>query len=87
VAMKAGKRRALGTSLPDRILERIEQLKASVQSRVEHAFRVLKRQFGYLKVRYRGLAQEYRAAPHAVCLGQCVSGTTTIDDHVGEVRP
>lgn len=28
---------------------------ASVRSRVEHVFRVLKRQFGYTKVRYRGL--------------------------------
>ncbi len=28
---------------------------AKVRSRVEHVFRVLKRQFGYVKVRYRGL--------------------------------
>jgi hypothetical protein len=31
--------------------------KASVRARVEHAFRVLERQFGYAKVRYRGLAK------------------------------
>ena len=55
--MKAGKRRALGTSVLGRIRERLEQLKASVRSRVEHPFRVLKRQFGYVKVRYRGLAK------------------------------
>jgi IS5 family transposase len=57
VAMKAGKRRALGTSVLGRILERLEQLKASVRSRVEHPFRVIKRQFGYTRVRYRGLAR------------------------------
>jgi len=57
VAMKAGKRRALGTSVLGRILERLEQLKASVRSRVEHPFRMIKRQFGYTKVRYRGLAK------------------------------
>jgi IS5 family transposase len=57
VAMKAGKRRTLGTSVLSRILERLEQLKASVRSRVEHPFRVIKRQFGYTKVRYRGLAK------------------------------
>jgi IS5 family transposase len=57
VAMKAGKRRALGRSEHDRVKERIEQLKASVRSRGEHAFRVLKRQFGHAKVRYRGLAK------------------------------
>ena len=32
-------------------------LVAKVRSRVEHVFRVLKRQFGYTKVRYRGLAK------------------------------
>ena len=32
------------------------QLKASVRAKVEHPFRVVKRQFGYVKVRYRGLA-------------------------------
>jgi transposase, IS5 family len=57
VAMKPGKRRALGKSAYDRILERIEKLKAQVRARGEHAFRVVKRQFGYVKVRYRGLAK------------------------------
>jgi IS5 family transposase len=28
-----------------------------VRSRVEHLFRVIKRQFGYTKVRYKGLAK------------------------------
>jgi len=37
------------------IVDEIEQLKASVRAKVEHAFRVVKRQFGYTKVRYRGL--------------------------------
>jgi transposase, IS5 family len=57
VAMKPGKRRALGNSAYDRILERIEKLKAQVRARGEHAFRVVKRQFGYVKVRYQGLAK------------------------------
>jgi IS5 family transposase len=37
--------------------ERWERFKASLRARVEHPFRVLKRQFGYTKVRYRGLAK------------------------------
>ena len=57
VAMKAGKRRALKGSALGRILERLEKLKAQVRARVEHPFRVVKRQFGYQKVRYRGLAK------------------------------
>jgi IS5 family transposase len=57
VAMRPGKRRALGDTPAGRLRERIEHLKAQVRARGEHAFRVIKRQFGYLKVRYRGLAK------------------------------
>ena len=32
--------------------ERWEHFKASVRAKVEHPFRVVKRQFGYTKVRY-----------------------------------
>ena len=28
---------------------------SSIQARVEHVFRVIKRQFGYTKVRYKGI--------------------------------
>ncbi|WP_234352538.1 transposase, partial [Xanthomonas citri] len=37
--------------------ERWEHFKASVRAKVEHPFRVIKHQFGYTKVRYRGLAK------------------------------
>ncbi|ASK90141.1 MULTISPECIES: IS5 family transposase [Xanthomonas] len=37
--------------------QRWERFKASVRAKVEHPFRVIKRQFGYTKVRYRGLAK------------------------------
>ena len=37
------------------ILDKIETCKASVRAKVEHPFRVIKRQFGHTKVRYRGL--------------------------------
>ena len=35
--------------------KRLNRLMAALRSAVEHPFRVLKRQFGYTKVRYRGL--------------------------------
>ena len=58
VAMQPGKRRALNTTHKwARMLEKAEQLKASVRAKVEHPFRVVKQQFGYAKVRYRGLAK------------------------------
>jgi len=37
------------------MIELAERHKASVRAKVEHPFRVVKRQFGYAKVRYRGL--------------------------------
>jgi len=40
-----------------RYAERWERCKASVWARVAHPFRVIKRQFGYMKVRYRGIAK------------------------------
>ncbi|BAL95903.1 IS5 family transposase [Rubrivivax gelatinosus] len=58
VALRPGLRRLLDARDPqDAITERIEQLKASVRAKVEHPFRVLKRQFGFTKVRYRGLVK------------------------------
>jgi IS5 family transposase len=58
VAMQPSKRRALNLDDEvDRLTERIEKLKASVRAKVEHPFRVIKRQFGHVKVRYRGLAK------------------------------
>lgn len=57
VAMRPGLRKWLDRSnLRESILDEIERLKASVRAKVEHPFRVLKRQFGFTKVRYRGLA-------------------------------
>ena len=35
----------------------IEKIKAGVRAKVEHPFRVIRRQFGYVKTRYRGLAK------------------------------
>src|SRR5690606_40944625 len=57
IAMRPGKRSALGKSNMGRMLESYEQAKASLRSRVEHPFRVIKCQFGFTKVRYRGLAK------------------------------
>ena len=58
VAMRPGKRRALDKSTPmGAILDKLEQAKARIRAKVEHPFRVIKRQFGYVKVKYRGLAK------------------------------
>lgn len=56
IAMRPGKRRALNKdNTADMMLDHAEKLKAGIRAKVEHPFRVIKRQFGYVKVRYRGL--------------------------------
>ena len=58
VAMRPGLRRKLNPFIErDFVAERVEKMKASIRAKVEHPFRVLKRQFGFTKVRYRGLAK------------------------------
>ena len=57
IAMRPGKRRLLGDGALDRRRESYERSKARLRARVEHPFRVIKRQFGFTKVRYRGLAK------------------------------
>ncbi|MDB5743862.1 MAG: transposase, partial [Polaromonas sp.] len=55
VAMRPGKRRQQKHTPWGHLTEQAEKLKASIRARVEHPFRVIKRQFGHTKVRYRGL--------------------------------
>ena len=54
-------RRSAVNALPEGKLKQatktLEYIKAAVRSKVEHPFRVVKRQFGYTKVRYRGLVK------------------------------
>lgn len=57
VAMKRSVRKALPKdSLGDK-MEWIEQAKASIRSKVEHPFHVVKNLFHHRKTRYRGLAK------------------------------
>ena len=58
IAMMPGKRKVLDKETPmGAVLEKLEQAKASIRAKVEHPFRVIKRQFGFVKVKYRGLAK------------------------------
>lgn len=57
IAARPSTIKAIGNARARQREQRWEQFKASVRAKVEHAFRVMKRQFGYTKVRYRGLAK------------------------------
>lgn len=46
------KKRALGA-----MLDKLEKTKASIRAKVENPFRVIKRQFGFQKAKYKGLAK------------------------------
>ena len=50
VAMRPGKRRALDKEAPvGKLRDELERVKARIRAKVEHPFRVIKRQFGYLR--------------------------------------
>jgi IS5 family transposase len=57
IAAKRGKVQAMKDGRAKHKVETIEKRKASIRARVEHPFRVIKRQFGLVKVRFRGLAK------------------------------
>lgn len=58
VAMMPGRRRALDKGIAiGRLTDELETIKARIRAKVEHPFRVVKRQWGHRKVRYRGLAK------------------------------
>ena len=56
--MRPGVRKLLDKADPmDALTDQVERIKASIRAKVEHPFRIIKRQFGDVKVRYRGLAK------------------------------
>jgi IS5 family transposase len=50
-------RRTSYKQVVDQLQRRKNRTRARVRSKVEHVFRVMKRQFGFARVRYRGLAK------------------------------
>lgn len=57
IAAKRGRIKAMKEGREKRAIEKRERHKASIRAKVEHPFRVIKRQFGLMKVRFRGLAK------------------------------
>ena len=57
IAAKRIKVKAIEDATLRDLTEQIEHTKASIRAAVEHPFRVIKRQFGHVKARYRGLAK------------------------------
>jgi hypothetical protein len=86
--MRPGKRRLLNPFIePEFVAEQVEKMKASIRAKVEHPFRVIKQQFGFGKVRYRGLAEEHGTDRHAVRAVEPVDGAQAADAGRGMSAP
>jgi IS5 family transposase len=66
---------------------KIEKAKAQVRAKVEHPFRVIKRQFGYVKTRFRGLAKNTAQLVTLFALSNLWMARKQLLTHAGEVRP
>ena len=87
VALKPSKRKALPETPLGELLEKIEHAKASIRARVEHPFRVIKRQFGFLKTRYRGLAKNTAQIVTLFALANLFQARHRLLAQAGAVRP
>ncbi|EIL95387.1 transposase [Rhodanobacter spathiphylli B39] len=63
-----------------------EHMKAAVRSKVEHPFRVVKRRFGYVKVRFKGLLKNTAQVLTLFALSNLWMARRTLMASAGEVR-
>ncbi len=86
VAAKRSKVKAIDDDQLRDLTQQIEHLKASIRAKVEHPFRVIKRQFGYQKVRFKGLAKNTTQIQMLFALANLWMARSTLLA-AGEVRP
>ena len=87
IAIKRGKIKALPDGGKKDRLQAIEKAKASIRARVEHPFRVIKRQFGYAKVRFRGLAKNTTQVLMLFALSNLWMARKQLLGSTGKLRP
>ena len=64
-----------------------ERGKAQIRARVEHPFRVIKRQFGYMKVRFKGLMKNTAQIVTLFALANLYLARKAFDGGVGRSAP
>ena len=69
IAAKRSVVKAIDDTQLREIIEQLEHAKASIRAAVEHPFRVIKRQFGHVKVRYKGLVKNTAQIKTLLALG------------------
>ena len=87
VAEKRGKVKAIINDAIREATQDLETLKARIRARVEHPFRVVKRQFGFVKVRFRGLAKNTAQVLTLFALSNLWQARHRLLALTGEVRP
>ena len=88
IAMRPGRRAALDKSkLVDQLTDQLERLKASIRAKVEHPFRVIKRQFGFVKVRYWGLKKNTAQLSTMFALSNLWMACEALQLLDGQIRP
>ncbi len=87
VAARRGKVNAIVNDAIREATKGLETLKARIRARVEHPFRVVKRQFGYVKVRFRGLAKNTTQVLTLFALSNLWQARHRLLAIAGEVRP
>ena len=86
IAAKRGSVKAMPEGELKDATKHVEHMKAAVRSKVEHPFRVVKRQFGYQKVRFKGLAKNTAQILTLFALSNLWMARRTLLA-MGEVRP
>jgi IS5 family transposase len=87
IAAKRGKIKAMPEGELKEATKDLEYIKAAVRSKVEHPFRVIKRQFVYQKVRFKGLAKNTAQIQTLFALSNLWMMRRTLLTLAGEVRP
>jgi IS5 family transposase len=87
IAAKRGRIKAMPDGAAKSALELLERRKASIRARVEHPFRVIKRQFGLLKVRFRGLSKNTAHVITLFALSNLWMARRRLMPIAGAVRP
>ncbi len=86
IAAKRGSVKAMPEGDLKEATKHVEYLKAAIRSKVEHPFRVIKRQFGYQKLRFRGLIKNTAQVLTLFALSNLWMVRRTLLAFAGEMR-
>ena len=87
IAAKRGRLKAMPEGKEKDRLQAIETAKARIRARVEHPFRVVKRQFGFAKARFRGLTKNTAQLMMLFALSNLWMVRKQLLDPAGKLRP